>query len=38
LWIEQDVRHGVHSHLEIRCKDTHGLFTHGRLICVSGRL
>lgn len=29
---------GVHSDVEVRDVNSHGLFSHGRLVCVSGRL
>ena len=38
LWIVKDVGKSVHTNVEIGNVDTHGLFAHGRLVRVSGRL
>ena len=35
LWIVKDVGKGVHTDVEIGNVDPHGLFAHGRLVCVS---
>ena len=38
LWVVQDVGHRVHSNQEVREVDTHGLFTHSRLVGITRRL
>ena len=38
LGIIEDMSHRVHSQRVVRSIDTHCLFTHGRLVSISGRL
>lgn len=36
LWVEQTVRQGVHTHVEVGDVHPHSLFTHSRLVGVTG--